>query len=109
MKKYYCKIYSPSKGLIEDFIVLAKEDKEAALGAVSYMLLKTFKDENAYTDDTRFSVKPLWMAYKSGELENAEVSLLNTINASNMVKRLDAELKKRRAKQASLATWGVVE
>jgi len=107
MKKFYCKVYSPSEGTIEEFLIFASDDREAVKGMISYLALKILRGEDAYPEDAKWAVKPLWMAYRSGELENAEVSLLEVFKANDLMRELETELKKKPAtNQATFAAWG---
>ncbi len=104
MKRFYGRIYSPSEGVIEEYLILAGDGKEAARGMVSYLALRVLRGEDDYPDDAHWNVMPLWMAYRQGLLVNAEVAGLEVIDAGKLIEELqDFERKRSAGKQLTLA------
>ena len=97
MKKFYGRIYSPTKGLIEEYLILAKDVEEAAKGLISHMFLKVLREgDEYYPEDARWNVKPLWLAYKEGILVNAEVANLEVMNAPELIEEFTREFEERK-------------
>jgi len=104
MRRFYGRVYSPSKGVIEEYLILAGDGKEAARGMVSYLALRVLRGEDDYPDDAHWNVMPLWLAYKQGLLVNAEVAGLEVMNAREWIEELQrVEARRKAGKQLTLA------